>query len=286
MTNPRIGLIVTGADTAQDFTLFVRSIEQWHPYAELFVYTDDDTEPILEALKFKYKITIHTRRALSAYKGMTRRQMETTKGVTYANLWTDFMYEKAAVLEWIFETQATASASSAWFLDADISHLAPLPTIPSTAVLALSQHMIRPQDEANYGKYNGGFLWFKDSSLLPAWREAGHTSRFYEQAALETIATLAGEGLYEFPPQVNFGWWRMQQSITPQCDIQAKFSIFRHEQSIGIRYDGKPLQSIHTHWFSTTAFECVSFRMWFDDFTRKFQTYKPIQTYRRLIGLA
>lgn len=280
MVPPRIGLIVTGTDTAQDFGLFVRSLEQWHPTAELFVYTDDITEPLIKATKFKG--TLRTRLALNPYKGLTRSQMERTKGTTYANLWTDFMYEKAAVLEWMFETQATEPA---WFLDADISHLASLPTIPSTATVALSQHMIKPQDEAKYGKYNGGFLWFKDSSLLSVWRGAGHTTRFFEQSALEEVATAAGDTLYELPIQVNFGWWRMQQSTIPQRDIQAKFSIFRNDTSVGLRYDGKPLQSIHTHWFSTTAFECVSFRMWFDEFTKKFAAHKPIQQYRKLVGL-
>jgi hypothetical protein len=146
--------------------------------------------------------------------------------------------------------------------------------------------MIRPASEAKYGKYNAGFMWFKSAALIPKWKMLGHNSRFYEQAALEDLAnSIPKETLYEFPPQVNFGWWRMQQSIVSQKDIQAKFSIFRNDQSIGIRYDGKPLQSIHTHWYSTTEFECVSFRMWFDTFTSKFKTHKPLQNYRKLIGL-
>jgi hypothetical protein len=183
----------------------------------------------------------------------------------------------------MFEIQPTKPA---WFLDADISHLAPLPIIPETIELALSPHMIRPNDELKYGKYNAGFMWFKSNSLIATWKALGHTSRFYEQAALEDIAkTLPIDALYEFPSQVNFGWWRMQQSTLPQKTIQAKFSIFRGDQSVGIRYEGKPLQSIHTHWFSTTAFECVSFRMWFDEFTKKFITHKPIQQYRKFIGL-
>jgi hypothetical protein len=283
MAPPRIGLIVTGTETAQDFQHFLKTLEQWHPDAELFVYTDDTTDNIIKQMRFKG--VIHTRQALNAYKGLSRIQMEKIKGITYTNLWTDFMYEKAAVIEWMCEIQATEKPEPAWFLDADISHLAPLPSIPSTATVALSPHAIRPQDEAKYGKYNGGFLWFKDATLLPVWRKAGHTARFFEQSALEDIAKVAGETLYEFPPQVNFGWWRMFQAPCSRQEIQTKFTIFRNDQSIGIRYDGKPLQSIHTHWFSTTAFECVSFRMWFDQFTSKFKTHKPLQNYRKLIGL-
>lgn len=279
MASPRIGLIVTGKEALDDFILFVKTLEQWHPKAELFIYTDSDT-PVSQ---IKTKLTLYVKPAMDIYKGLNRTQMEKTKGLIYDSLFKDYTYEKAGVLEWMFETQPTKPA---WFLDADISHLAPLPIIPETIELALSPHMIRPNDEMKYGKYNAGFMWFKSKSLIASWKALGHTSRFYEQAALEDLAkTLPIDALYEFPSQVNFGWWRMQQSTLPQKTIQAKFSIFRGDQSVGIRYEGKPLQSIHTHWFSTTAFECVSFRMWFDEFTKKFITHKPIQQYRKFIGL-
>ena len=279
MTIPRIGLIVTGKEAYDDFVLFVKTLEQWHPNAELFVYTDSDT-PVS---KIKTKLTLRVKTAMDAYKGLSRNQMEKTKGLIYDSLFKDYTYEKAGVLDWMFEIQPNMPA---WFLDADISHLAPLPIIPATVELALSPHMIRPRDEEKYGKYNAGFMWFKSKSLIATWKALGHTSRFYEQAALEDLAkSLSIDTVYEFPSQVNFGWWRMQQSVLPQKTIQANFSIFRQDQSVGIRYEGKPLQSIHTHWFSTTAFECVSFRMWFDEFTKKFKAHKPIQQYRKFIGL-
>jgi len=279
MAPHRIGLIVTGKEALEDFNLFVKTLERWHPDAILYVFSDSETS----TSQIKTKLIIHERKAMDQYKGLKRQQMERTKGHLYDSLFKDYTYEKAKVLEWMF---ADNPAEPAWFLDADISHLAPLPTIPATAELALSQHMIRPQDEARFGKYNAGYMWFKNASLIPKWKELGFTSRFYEQAALEEIAaSLPKESLYEFPPQVNFGWWRMQQSTTPQPIIQQKFSIFRNEESIGIRYDGKPLQSIHTHWFNNTAFECVSFRMWFDEFTKKFKAHKPLQHYRHLVGL-
>jgi hypothetical protein len=277
----RIGLIVTGKEALDDFTLFVRTLEQWHPDAELFVYTDSTTA----VQSVVTKATVHIRVEMDRYKGLSRVQMERTRGVVYDSLFKDYTYEKAAVLEWMF---SVAPAKAAWFLDADISHLAPLPEIPPTAVLALSQHMIRPGDEARYGRYNAGFMWFRSGDMLGRWRELGHTSRFYEQAALEDLATAATatEGkLYECPAQVNFGWWRMQQGSVPQAVIQDRFSLFRGDTSVGIRYDGKPLQSIHTHWFSS-AFECVAFRRWFDEFTRPYKTHKPIAVYRRLVGLA
>jgi len=276
---PHIGLIVTGKEALMDFNVFVRSLEQWHPDAELFVYTDSETS----VRSVKFKGAIHIREAMGRYKGLNRQQMERMPGAVYDSLFKDYTYEKAAVLEWMF---SEGSASGVWFLDADISHLAPLPTIPDTAVLALSQHMIRPGDEMRYGRYNAGFMWFGCKDLIGMWRELGHTSRFYEQAALEVLgqSTSATGKLHEFPAQVNFGWWRMQQSSLSQAVIQSRFSLFRGDTSIGIRYDGAALQSIHTHWFSDAP-ECVAFRRWFDGFTRSYKSHKPIQQYRRLVGL-
>jgi len=284
---PHVGLIVTGADTLFDFQVFVKTLSIWHPDAQLFVFTDFVTEPYIKAIKTT--LTIHTRSALTKYAGKDRKVMELLPGTTYKTMWTDFMYEKANVLAWMFSTNPALKTQGAWFLDADITFLAPLPVIPSEAVIALSPHHIRPFDEARFGKYNGGFLWIKDDGLLDVWRTAGYTARFYEQSALETIAAVATEksvgNLYEFPIQVNFGWWRMYQGLEAPDKIQAKFSINRIDISVGLRYDGVPLQSIHTHWHdmaSVTGF----FNKWVDTFTQRFAgAHKPLKQWRRQVGM-
>jgi hypothetical protein len=172
-------------------------------------------------------------------------------------------------------------------MDADISHLAPLPTIPSHATVALSPHYIRDADCRLYGKYNAGFLWIKSRELLDAWRDAAPTSRFFEQAALEYVAAVAAGGLYEFPPQVNFGWWRMYQASAAPPAIMAKFSIFRSDTSVGVRYDGAPLQSIHTHWSDTSSSTAGAFNAWFEQWTRTFaRLHRPLAAFRTAIGRA
>jgi hypothetical protein len=292
MKQPHIGLIVTGPATFKDFTLFVKSLELWHPDAQLFVFTDADTEPAIKALRFKGKI--HTKATLDPYKGLTRPQMEKINGKSYATLWTDFMYEKTNVMEWMLDpprseaprrdTQKTPQGI--WFMDADISHTGPLPDIPAGTQLALCPHMIKATDEAKFGRYNAGYLWLNDRSLLSIWRTYGQTSRFFEQSALEDLKNHVNPlSFYEFPAQVNFGWWRMLQSDTPMAEIQAKFSLFRKDPGLGLRYEGKPVQSFHTHWFEEKAFESQMFRLWFDNFTKKFTAHKPIQQYRQWLGL-
>ena len=281
-TAPHIGLLVTGAAAAADFQIFVKTLEVWHPDAHLYVFTDSDTN--LSNIKFKG--TIHTKVALDAYKGLSRKMMEAKTGRVYDSLFKDYTYEKAAVLEWMWELQADLEKTGAWFMDADITHLAPLPDIPEDTTIALSPHYIREVDCKLYGKYNAGFFWVKDKSLIKTWRDAAEKSRFFEQAALEDVAieAKAGKGLYEFPIQVNFGWWRMYQSSFTPPEVQTKFTLYRPDKSAGIRYDGKPLQSVHTHWYETGSVT-GAFNSWFNEYTRRFVAHKPINTLRRNLNL-
>lgn len=277
---PIIALLVTGAEAAREFQLFCRSLEVWHPDAALYVYTDSVTD----LSKITFRGRLHIRVAMDAYKGLTRKDMEAQRGRIYDSLFKDYTYEKAATMEWAFAAEPTASAEGVWFCDADITMLAKLPEIPTTAQIALSPHGIREVDQRMYGKYNAGFLWMRDPALLAVWRAAGHGSRFFEQAALEQVAVApaVAASLHEFPPQVNFGWWRMFQAAEAPPTIQARFTIHRSDTGVGIRYDGAPLQSIHTHWHETTSATgaCNTF---FVGLFRRFSLHKPIATLLRQI---
>ena len=277
MPPPRIGLIVTGAEALADFRIFCRTLEGWHPDAELYIFTDSATD--IASVPFKGKV--HTRVALDAYKGLTRSDMEARTGTLYDSLFKDYTYEKANVLDWMWESRA--GIEGVWFLDADICHLAPLPLIPEGKTLALSPHGIRAGDESRYGKYNAGFLWLNDRTLLEAWRAFGFTSRFFEQAALEDLATLPTTKLYEFPPQVNFGWWRMYQNSLPPADIQGRFGFNRADRSIGLRYLEAPVQSFHTHWGQNSSVTGI-FNLWARTYLRRFASHAPIARFLRVIG--
>ncbi|NBT47155.1 MAG: hypothetical protein EBT07_04955 [Actinobacteria bacterium] len=274
-----IGLIVTG-DAVKDFQIFVQTLEVWNPHVHLYIYTDSATVDKIRAVKPAATWEIMVR--LDDYCGKNRKEMEATKGKIYDSLFTDYTYEKANLLEWMLERK-DIQATGAWFMDADITHLGPLPKIPESATLALSPHYIRTGDEAKFGKYNAGFMWFRDARLLSDWKEAGKTTRFFEQAPLEDIAKKA-EHLYEFPIQVNFGWWRMFQSAAPPPDIQAKFSLFRAEKGIGIRYDGVALQSIHTHWHQNDRSPTTIFNQWIRAFCERYKIHKPLQNFQRIIS--
>ena len=275
MSTPLIGLIVTGPESLADFKIFVGSLDVWHPNAKLYVYTDSKTP--IQSIKTKCSVTIKT--ALDSYSGMNRLQMERKTGKIYSSLWTDFMYEKANVIQWIFDSEP--ENKGVWFMDADITHLAPLPSIPMGTTLALSPHYIQHGDEARFGKYNGGYIWFGNSSILDTWKRAGHNARFFEQSALEDLVST--NTVYEFPIQVNYGWWRMFQSTIPPQAHAAKFRLFRPDTSIGIRYDSIPLQSIHTHWYELDNSATGTFNRWFLNFLSNYRIHKPITTFIELI---
>ena len=280
MNSPTIGLIVTGADALKDFSVFIKTLETWHPNAVLYVLTDSKTN--LSSVQRKCKI--NTKITLDAYAGKTRKVMEKMPGKVYDTLFKDFTYEKANVLRWMFEAQPSLKDTGVWLMDADIVHLAPLPDIPKTATLALCPHYINSQDEALYGHYNAGMLWLKDSSLINVWCEAGKTSRFFEQASLEVIAEKAKATLYEFPVQVNFGWWRMFQGKDDKKEVQNKFSLFRADNSVGVRYDGVCLQSIHTHSFDRSPGANGFFNIWLAAWLTKFASaHPPLAEWKRIV---
>ena len=278
---PIFALIVTGAKTFKEFTIWAKSVEVWHPDATVYVFTDELTLPLFA--KFKTKLTIFTQSNLSKYAGLTRADMEARDSSKYNSLWTEFMYEKAEVIRWAF-TQLSAATDGVWFNDADIVHTAPLPYIPEGKTVALSPHYIRVGDEARFGRYNGGYFWIQDPALLDVWIAAAPKSRFYEQAALEEVAAAATTTLYGFPHNVNFGWWRMFQGAEPPNIIASRFSIHRGDRSIGLRYDGVPLQSIHSHMDDLTSSANGAFNKWLNGYTVKLGSHGPMRIFRRIVN--
>ena len=274
-----IGLVVTGAEALYDFQIFVSTLEKWEQDIVLYVATDDKTN----ISSIKHKCTINTKISMNAYTGKTRKIMEKTKGVIYDNLFKDFTYEKANVLRWMFEVQPSLKNTGAWLMDSDILHLGKLPTIPSSATLALSPHFVNIQDENLYGHYNAGMLWLKDVSLLDVWTKAGFTSRFYEQASLEEVAKAAQNTLYEFPVQVNYGWWRLYQGLSPSRELRSKFTVMDDPTSIGICYEGKPITSMHTHSRDRTPGANGYFNIWLTSWIHQFPDNVKVNEWKTMV---
>jgi hypothetical protein len=263
----------------QDLKILLYTLETWYGTSSpsVYLYTDDASVPSLPS----YKGKLHIQTALNSYTGLNRQQMEKIGGTTYKTKWTDFMCEKINAMRWAFR-EADPGPEGLWFLDADICLFNKLPTVPVDSDLALAPHYIRSGDEAKYGRYNGGFLWMRDPHFLDIWTEATHTSRFFEQAALESVAA-AARGLYEFPIQNNFGWWRMFQSLaTPEAMVR-NFGFHRGGEGIGLTFQGLPLGSVHTHFLEKNDPYTMEFNQFLLALLEKLGKYPPAHEFLRFL---
>lgn len=246
--------IVFGEKSLKELKLQLFTMSQWHKndLPTYYIFTDSATNSKILDNALEYKGVIKTKDVLNKYSGLTRQQMEKTPGDTFPTRWADLMAEKIRCIRWAF-SDLGMNHKGVFFMDTDITLLAPMPQIPIGATVALSPHYIKKTDTDRYGYYNGGFGWLSDTSFCDIWEQKTHTSRFFEQAALEDVALAAtGEGLYEFPIQYNYGWWRMFQSSEAPEAIARKMGIHRTSASAGITYDGSTLCSIHSHFTDKT----------------------------------
>lgn len=214
----------------------------------VYLFCDSNIADALSAIRYSGSL-IH-KVCLDHYAKRSRLEMEMTPGRQFKNMWFDFMTEKINLLRWVFEHVPEVEQTGVMFCDADICFTGPLPEIPDGARLALSPHYIRERDEAKYGHYNGGYLWMLEARSAEIWWNACPGARFYEQSALEDLASKVKEengsdAVYEFPMTENYGWWRMWQG-PDRPDVRLK--EWDYTRRLGITVAGKRLGSVHTHF--------------------------------------
>jgi hypothetical protein len=263
-----IATLATGS-AISDLTLFLFTLELWNASPPPVYLLCDSA---IASKKFNYKGTIHIQKGLDSYSGLTRAQMERTSGKTQ-NQWTYFMLEKTTLLEWALSEQPNVL-----FCDCDICFMGPIFEIPEGATLAVSQHMIRPQDEARFGTYNGGMIWVSQQAQIDLWRTATKTSRFFEQAAIEDVAAATPKAsLYQIPRQENYGWWRLWQGIKPANELFAEWSIRSRYNNSGIMIGNQPLGSIHTHFGEVRDAATTEYNKWVLNWLSKLTMHPPAQ---------
>lgn len=242
-----IATLATGT-ALEDLYILLQTLQLFNTNPPtVYIYCDSQVEDALK--KISYTGKLYTRDSLKAYSMYTRQQMEGMPGKHFPSLWFDFMAEKINLLRW-----AIQECGPVLFCDADICFMAPLPTIPLHAKVALSPHMIMERDEKRFGKYNGGFAWFSSIDYAELWWAACGTARYYEQSALEDVAAHAAkdgpDALYEFPKTVNYGWWRLWQGKKSSTELLKEWGINRlkAKEASGICIEGQQLNSVHTHF--------------------------------------
>jgi len=236
--------IATLANTncLHDLKIFLQSLGLFNTILpDVYLYCDT----YIDIINLNYKGNLYKKVALDEYDGLTRQEMEKTKGKIFKTQWEDFMCEKMNLLEWTHShshSHSHESCNRVLFCDSDICFMGPLPNIPDGCELGLSRHEIRTFDELRFGLYNGGFVFSGNKDIPIRWREATHTSRYFEQAALEDLTKFFKP--YFFPIQNNYGWWRLLQGKQSIDILKNSWSI---KENI-IHVEGKPLLSIHTHF--------------------------------------
>lgn len=268
-----LATIATGKRAAAELKCLVQTLEMFESGASLYIFTDSETMTFIPTSSVIY---IQKREAMNKYKGKTRSDMEALSGNLYNSLFTDYTMEKAALLEWVFQSTNDAYKKGVWFLDADIVLFAPLPIYTEPKTLGLSPHYIRPGDEKKFGHFNAGMIWIRNPSHIINWRKAARLSRFYEQAALEDVWNLCPEEQrLEMPPQMNVGWWRHGQSVESPPEIEKKLGFQRQSGCMGLKYDEFILQSVHTHWYEKSLFNA-----WIRNALQKIQkTHEPAKQF-------
>jgi hypothetical protein len=234
-----------------DLKRFLSSLQLWNTVLPpLYLLCTKAVEFRLNSLKVEtgYKGEIHVSTDLETHANFSRRDMEqlpSRRG--YPNLFYDFTAKKTELVSWALESQKGQN-NGVLFCDSDIFWLAPLPTIPSKATMAVSPHRIRPFDEAKFGTYNAGFFWTNDPEIPILWKNAIKTSRFFEQACIEDLVDQFQENTYIFGSECNYGWWRMFQAPVSAEEKQKEWSFFRSTSHSGILVNRVPLVCIHTHF--------------------------------------
>lgn len=249
-------------ECVSELALLHRSLRTFHPELPLFIGCTRDAAATPAAADLQKDPLVQWVPCLDQY-GPTihRREMERQAGTWYASRHTDFMMEKSHLLELALATVGPTPTVA--FLDCDITLLGELPYVPASAVVALSEHRIRDGDEKLFGCFNGGYIVVSDAQVLTEWRKATRTSRFFDQASLEEVASKydpQGQ-LYRLPSQHNYGFWRLTQTRSPSVLQEAqRFSIVtrtapstKEPPALHLCYDSEPLCSIHTHFLTNSA---------------------------------
>ncbi|ORC85985.1 uncharacterized protein TM35_000311710 [Trypanosoma theileri] len=262
-TSPIFSVCTMGTPECDDeLCLFLRCLRVFHPDLPVIVgctssMIDDRGRTTSQAFSgFRMDKKIEWVPCLDQYGSIDRTAMERQRGVWFPSRHTDFMMEKANLMERALMLRVEhggIGTETVAFLDCDVVLLGELPRLPRGTVVALSPHRISRESEMLFGRYNGGFLAAADPLVLHEWRRAAQFSRYFDQAALESVACGFAATLHEIPPQHNYGYWRLFQTRRGENPLREgrEFSIacVGPRRELTLCYEGAPLRSIHTHFF-------------------------------------
>jgi len=213
-----------------------RSIALFEPTATIWVSSTTEAERKIRSI-FPM-LRIKTAVALDRFQGHSRAQL------TSKNMWLPLQMEKASILRTALEAEGVAKG--AWYLDPDMFLLAPLPRLD--AQLGLSHHRIHPEQEAMFGKWNGGCIFVRSLDVLNYWEKAAPKARSgccQDQTSLEDVARKFKSTLQEVGCGTDVGWFRFTDRTTKQAASHSRIQCVAGK----VMYEGcqEEIRSFHYH---------------------------------------
>lgn len=216
-------------NAADELVLMLRSLDLWMAI-DVFVACDRAVERRLRRLSLT-RLTLVPVRIVDEELGDAGRGDE--------ERWRRLMLYKMDVMEVALRTHGNTL-----FVDADMVFLAPIADLDlATHDVALSPHMIRREDEAVYGRFNGGYVGTSRADFPAWWRARSARSKYMEQGCLEDAPRRFR--VQRLGAHHNYGWWRLDQCGSPLERLR-RLARFRVEGGV-VRYGDRALVSIHTH---------------------------------------
>jgi hypothetical protein len=229
MATPSSFCTVATKPCAHELFLFLNTLAIYHPNAPVHVLCDTTTRTRVAELVPK-NLAVKWHCELDMYSNITRQEMEALK------VWADFQMAKARAID-----LALQECTDTMFMDCDIIITSPICDIDTAKQLGISPQFIQEDFRRVFGLYNGGTLWTSAKSLPDAWRKYTKTSRYYDQASIEDLAT--EYPYFIFGENYNFQTYRFVHPAEPIEDIQRAFGCAPGF----IIYKDKPLKYLHTH---------------------------------------
>lgn len=172
---------------------------------------------------------------------------------TCGNNWRPFMYHfgKAKVIDYVLRFHPNTA-----FFDTDLVFTNPIKIDPQARFAAVphyfSSHLEKVK-EREWGRYNGGFLFFSDASMLDQWNfDSLYNSTSTDQLPLSTLLPKL-PNFCELGRENNIGHWRtfhLANQTAAMCESENKLSV-----SDNIYTDGVPVTFFHVHYAHCTESE-------------------------------
>ena len=229
MAKPSSFSTLCTSNCANELVGLLLSLSIFHSGARVYVICDTKTKRIIDEITPPPRLELCLHLELDKYDGMNRQEMER------AGVWSEFQMAKARIIE-----LALMSSPDTLLLDSDIIITGVIDDVDVTQDLGVSPHFMKDEIHKKYGYYNGGMLWTKNKNVPRDWIEYTKSSRYFDQASIENLATKYSH--FEFGENYNVQAWRFYLSPAP---IQPNFRVLDNNR---IEYKNKPLKFIHTHF--------------------------------------